>query len=119
MTIPHREIPHRPRFTEKPASTSILLRLYWMLGGNVALFLSAAAIFRARPTALSWLDAIYGGVALSLIIARYADVVSFDGARADGTPATHADLRRYIARLSIIALMIWIGVHTVGWLQAS
>jgi hypothetical protein len=111
MTIPHRDVPHRPRAIQKTSGASTLLRLYWMLAGNIVVCLIAAAILREGSGSLIGLDAAYGAAVLSLIVSRYIDIVRFDGSRADGLPATAADLRRYTFRVSLIASIAWITIH--------
>jgi hypothetical protein len=101
----------RPKTQEaREPSGSVLtlfVRLYWMLLGNMAVAISAAAVASA-PAALSAADAVLGVSLLSLIAARYADIAYLDGATAEGEPATLSDFRRYAAGVAVFGLALWI-----------
>lgn len=86
-----------------------LLRLFWMALGNLALL--GAAAFIGRRGAFSFLDAIYWLVVIALGAARYFDVVRFHGQTIEGEAATRDDLRRYLVRLLVLAIVLWAVAH--------
>jgi hypothetical protein len=88
-----------------------------MLMGNVLLLSIAGVLVLQESRSLGLFDAAYGAIALSLGLARYADIVRFDGSRADGTPATNADLMRYAFRLSLVSAVVWMVVRALPLLR--
>jgi hypothetical protein len=85
-----------------------LLRLFWMAFGNVALLFAGMQV--ASSERIGAADAVYAGVVVALLVARYVDVVKLNGMTIHAEPATRAHLRRY-------ALVI-AGVGLLGWLLA-
>jgi len=88
-----------------------LLRLFWMVAGNLALLALILSIF--RQGGFSFLDAIYWLVVGALAATRYVDIRRFAGMTVHGTPATMTDFRRYGARLLIVATGLWVAVHVL------
>lgn len=105
--------PDAPPDVETTASTGCLLRLYWMFLGNGLLALSAYLITQAHRT-LSAADVGFWLIAASLVVARYFDIVRFQGTMADGSPAGVADWRRYAIRTVLITLALWLVAHGLG-----
>lgn len=105
--------PTRPSSsTDHPAGC--LLRLFWLLFGNVALALSAMLIVRhGVGLGATWADALFGASLLALLAARYLDIHRYAGQTSEGTPATPADFRRYAAMLLGIAAVAWAGAHAI------
>jgi hypothetical protein len=97
---------------------ALLVRLYWMLLGNMAVAVSAAAVASA-PAAPSPADAVLGASILSLIAVRYADIAYLDGATAEGEPATIADFRRYAAGVAGVGLALWIAATAIARFGAA
>jgi hypothetical protein len=94
-----------------------LLRVFWMLVGNLLLLAAAYAITQS-PRLLGPADAFFWLAFGSLLAARYADVKHFQGRTAEGEPATMADWRRYAALLGGISLGVWLVAHLVAHLVA-
>ena len=88
-----------------------LLRLFWMVGGNLALFALVVSIF--NHDGFSLLDGAYWLVVAALVASRYFDITRFGGLTVHGTPATPADFRRYGTRLLFVAAGLWIVVHAL------
>lgn len=61
-----------------------LVRLGWMMIGNVALVLLAAAILMEPRWSLTLKDALFWAVAVAVIALRYLDVTRLGGCTADG-----------------------------------
>jgi len=88
-----------------------LLRLFWMVAGNLALLALILSIF--NQGGFSFLDAIYWLVVGALAATRYVDIRRFAGLTVHGTPATMTDFRRYGTRLLMVATGLWIVVHAL------
>ena len=88
-----------------------LLRLFWMVAGNLALFVLILSIF--NHGGFSLLDGVYWLVVVGLAGARYIDITRFAGLTAEGTPASLVHFRRYGIWLVITATGLWILVHVL------
>lgn len=97
-----------------PTGASVLLRLFWLLGGNAAIYLSLATIALTRPPLPSWLDAIIAATLALMLVARHADIVRHDGRRFDNDPATLRDWNRWATLLVFITLAVWVLAHLVA-----
>jgi hypothetical protein len=64
-------------------------------------------VFAARRTAPSPLDALYVGLVVLLILARYMDITRCHGQTTDGGPATLAHWRRYVLGLIPVTAGLW------------
>ncbi len=95
-----------------------LVRLAWMLFGNIALFLLAAFIAQHTQTAFSTTDLAYWAVVAAAIAARYWDIRSFKGQTATSQPATMAHWRRYALVLLVVSLVVWGAAHAIARLSA-
>jgi len=87
-----------------------LLRVFWMLLGNLLLLAAAYAITQS-PALLGPADALFWLCVGLLLAARYVDVKHFKGRTAEGRPATLADWRRYALLLGGISLGLWLVAH--------
>ncbi len=108
------ETPPQP----KDSVSGCLVRLAWMLLGNVALFV--AGIFIARHTGgfFSLADAAFWAVAALMIGVRRVDIERFRGQTVMGGAATMAHWRRYVAVLLLVALAGWGLAHGIARLSA-
>jgi hypothetical protein len=73
--------------------------------------LLAIAALIADRSEFSPLDGIYWLIVGALALARYLDIRRFDGRTIDGDPATPVHLRRYLMRLFMLAVGLWVVVH--------
>lgn len=78
-----------------------------MILGNAFLLLSAYGIFEKRDGFLSASDAVFWGVAASLMVVRFIDVYKLKGLTGAGQPATPSDFRRYALWLAVGAVCLW------------
>jgi len=90
---------------------SVLIRIFWMMIGNMALGLFAAFIVINRIPYFSIHDFIYWIVVVMLITARYIDVKKMNGLTAEGEPATIVHWRRYTFLLILVSMSLWIISH--------
>ncbi len=107
--------PGAPSDDAPASSAGCVLRLYWMLGGNLALVLILAA---APGNAGGWdvgpWDGVYGAVVLSLVAARALDLARYGGTRADGSPAAQGDGLRYALVWPAVMLGAWIAARLLA-----
>ena len=116
----------KPKSQNPPLSTpdapqtspaGCLVRLGWMLLGNIALLLSAAAISQNKA-AFSLADALFWAIAIGVVALRYVDIRVLHGQTAMGTPATIAHWRRYAVFMAAASLGIWLLAHGVARITA-
>jgi hypothetical protein len=94
---------------------AILIRIFWMMMGNMALGLCAVFITINSIPYFSVYDFIYWMIVVMLIIARYIDVKKLNGLTADGDPATPAHWRRHTFLLILVSVPLWIISHSLGY----
>jgi hypothetical protein len=89
-----------------------LVRLYWMLFGNLALLFTGFGI--ARSDNALYLIFFYFLILISIISARYADVKFLNGQLADVSgPATIHDWKKYSISISLLSFAILAGITVV------
>ena len=91
-----------------------LLRLFWMIVGNVLLALCAVSVVKGGYSLLGLDDAFYWAVVGCLLAARYVDIQYFQGKTADGDTASMADWRRYAVRIGVLSVGLWVVAHAIG-----
>jgi hypothetical protein len=96
---------------------SFFLRIYWMLAGNAGLALSGIAIAVEKKPWFSWIDILFWGICVSLIVARYLDIYHCGGLTSESEPATPAHWRAYSIRVAAAALGWWIVSHAIAYIQ--
>jgi hypothetical protein len=92
-----------------------LVRLFWMLVGNLGLLLAAIGIGENHAGfTLTGRDIFFWAVALSLVAVRYVDIRCLEGRTADNNrPASVSDWRRYAATVFGISLAVWLVAHSI------
>jgi hypothetical protein len=105
--------------SKRDTVSGCLLRFFWMMIGNIALFFLAILI--AQYQAFSILrDGAFWAVVLLLIATRFVDISYMSGETADGNPATRSDWKRYVAVLLGVASAVWLAAHglaATGWMH--
>jgi hypothetical protein len=92
-------------------AAGVVLRVFWMFFGNAALcFVLLWIAFESRGS-LSLGDAAFVAVVGALLLARYLDIARYDGATAEGAPATMVHFRRYAAGVIVLSLAVWAVLH--------
>lgn len=94
--------------------SGLLIRLFWMIGGNGILFFLTIAIFMESRGTLSGLDLAYWLVVVLQIAIRFYDIKYLGGATADYCTATLQDWTRYSVILFVAALSVWTVVHLIS-----
>lgn len=100
---------------ERHEATGCLLRVYWMLLGNVLVFLLAYGI-AMRGVYLTRIDLAYWLAAASLPLVKFIDIRFMRGTTADGAPATMSHWRRYTLMVMVITFTLWLAAHGIGFL---
>lgn len=97
-----------PKIQSTPDQPAIgyFVRLFWMAFGNVALFF--AWINVAASNQMGTADAVYCGLTLALLLARWVDITKLNGMTIRTLPATGVHLRRYCFGLLGIAMTGWV-----------
>jgi len=100
-----------PPNNKQCSGLGLLLRIFWMVIGSMALFITACAIYEGKKATLNLMDGIYWIIVFLIIIARYIDIKYLDGLTASGSPASIHHWYRYVAGLIICAGLIWGAAH--------
>jgi hypothetical protein len=98
---------------EQQPQAGELMRAIWLFWGSAALGLTGAVVSKGAPWTLSWVDALFWAVAVSMFLARFFDVTRFGGRTAEGKPATMRDFRMYAAKLLLVAGGMWAAAQSV------
>ena len=106
---------------ERDQSGGCLLRLFWMVVGNMLLLLAALAILERPSRVIGPADLVFWTTVAGMLAARYADIRHFDGRTADGQPATMAHWRTYATWVCGGAGVLWLAAHalTLYWRGSS
>jgi hypothetical protein len=108
-----------PAKKESTNAVGMLLRLFWMVIGNMVLVMVAVSIIENRQTFLSIADILYVVLVPLLIVARYLDIKFFEGATASGEPATIKHWRKYALTTASVAVAVWFAAHGISRLLAG
>jgi hypothetical protein len=101
--------------SRQSTAAGCLLRLLWMVFGNIA-FVSSLVAIAGRGGALSPGDGVLAAATASLLAVRYLDIRWMNGQTADGRPATMGHWRRYALVLIAAALVLGGAAHGIGWI---
>jgi hypothetical protein len=89
-------------------------RVYWMILGNSALYMTALAITQRAPPATWAVDTLFWATVASLVLVRYVDVRVLGGLTASGRRASLRDWHRYSRTLFLLSLALWIASQAVA-----
>ena len=104
----------------KTSGLGCLLRLMWMLAGNVVLFLSAVWISQnAAKSFVTAVDGVYAASLFAVVLSRYLDIRYFNGTTGTGEPATMRDWRRFAILVVALGLAAWGVAHGVAFFRAK
>ncbi|HOX06089.1 MAG TPA: hypothetical protein PK280_06785 [Planctomycetota bacterium] len=91
-----------------------LLRVYWLILGNLVLFFLAYFIAAGQVRG-EWrftvLDGAYAAAAVIQVLARYLDIRLCAGTTSTGAPGSMTVFRRYAAIMLAVSLAAWAGAH--------
>ena len=109
-TVKHEDQPQQ-------AGSGCLVRLVWMVFGNIALVIAVVSILRKQELAFSIADVALWAIVGVMVAARWLDVTRLNGLTAAGRRATLADWRRYAMLLTGGALALWALGHGWVWMK--
>ena len=98
--------------SDPPATTSVILRLVWMVA-MPAILLCVVFLAGKEPWTLGGSDAVHLMLVAIAIAARAADALRFGGTTARGEPATRADVVGYTIRLVFFTCVAWFVAQSV------
>jgi len=107
-----------PTNDKQSGGLSFLLRIFWMMFGNLILFLIVIGIYEGEKATLNLRDGIYWILVLLLMVVRYIDIKYLNGLTAIGAPASMRHWYRYIAVLTICAGLLWGLAHLANYFSA-
>jgi len=103
--------------TEKYDSPlGLLTRLYWMVVGNITLFMLTIFILLNNGKQLNAADAIFWTTVALLVLTRYIDIKLLGGLTVTNQPASMADWRKYTTFLLIGSTAVWGLSHVMNYL---
>lgn len=117
MTAAQRAMRRRRKSPPAQAPTSpvgALLRVFWLMVGNIVVYVTWIAIVFTTAPLPSLLDVVVWLTVLAMIVARRIDIVRYAGRTMDGEPATLADWRRYVALSTGVMVVGELLAHQLG-----
>jgi hypothetical protein len=94
-------------FTKQSTGTGCLVRICWLLLGNVAILIAARVIALHKESFWSPTDLAFWIIVAGMIAIRYLDISKLDGLTATGEPASMKHWKVYSLLLTVISLVIW------------
>ena len=106
--------------TDKQGSgLGIIMRLFWMVFGNLVLFISIMFIFQHEGGVFHTADVVFWITAAALVLVRYLDIKVCGGLTATGLRASMTHWIKYAAILLISSTAVWILAHAVNYLVVN
>jgi hypothetical protein len=96
--------------TPRTNGLQVLIRILWMLIGNIVLAALAISMYHAKSIP-SGKDVAFGVTLLFLLVIRYVDIRYLNGRTASDEPATPTTYRNYAIGLFVISLVAWAAAH--------
>lgn len=91
-----------------------LIRLFWTLLGNAALFILAVYSFERQAQSLSIFDGLYCLILVLTVLLRFIDIRWLKGETVFGQPASMTDFRKHVA-VSLPVFLVLLGLaHLLG-----
>jgi len=94
--------------TPTTPGTGLLMRLFWMVFGNIALLGAGGLLLKDDGEQLLELSIVYWLLVGAIVAARYLDIRRYGGRTAEGEPANLTHLRRHAAILVPVAALVWV-----------
>ena len=111
------QAPTPPDFPQERAS-GCLVRLCWMVLGNLALIVLARSIWLHEGSFLCLADLGFWLTVLAMAALRYVDVARLGGRTVYGQPATLRHWRLYALVLGLAALALWGLAHGAAYIRS-
>lgn len=113
MASPEKTVDHASQMT----GAGCLIRVSWMLVGNIILAACAAKIFMDKAGMFSASDVVFWADVALMIWLRRIDVTRMKGLTAGGEPATLGHWKRYAIALAAISVVLWLAAHAGAMLR--
>ena len=94
----------------------LLARLFWMVFGNMTLFIVTIFIFLNQGKMFNAADVVFGITVAALILTRYIDIKLLGGFTVTNQPASMANWRKYAIFLLIGSTAVWVLSHAINYL---
>jgi len=108
--------PKSPSDINPETGYGCLIRLCWMVLGNIALLIAAKMTSNHTGFSISFADVAFWLIVLFLAGIRYFDITRMGGLTVTmNKPATMAHWRRYVLFLVLIGLVLWGIAHAVAF----
>lgn len=91
----------------------VVVRIFWLMGGNVALFM--LAIFILEKKVYSAFDIVFWAIVIGLVLARYIDIAFLKGLTSNSEPATLKHWRIYAVKLLLASTALWGLAHGIPY----
>jgi hypothetical protein len=97
----------------------IIMRLFWMVFGNLVLLISIMFVFQHEGGVFHTADVVFWITAAALVLVRYLDIKVCGGLTATGLRASMTHWIKYAAILLISSTAVWILAHAVNYLVVN
>ena len=94
----------------------LLARLYWMLVGNMTLFILTIFILMNKGKPFNAADVVFWITVAALVLTRYFDIKLLGGLTVTNQPASMAHWRKYTIFLLIGSTAVWGLLHAINYL---
>jgi len=102
------------REPEPTGCLSVVVRIFWLMGGNLALLMLAVFIFQKKT--FSAFDIAFWAIVAGLILIRYIDITRLKGLTSNNEPATLKHWRIYVVKLLAASAALWGLAHGIPYL---
>ena len=103
--------------TEKYDSMlGLLARLFWMLFGNLTLFILTIVLLLNQGKMFNAADVVFWITVAALALTRYIDIKLLGGLTVTDKPASMANWRKYTIFLLIGSTAVWVISHAINYL---
>ena len=93
----------------------LVVRIFWLMGGNLALLMLAVFIFQKGT--FSAFDIAFWAIVAGLILIRYLDITRLKGLTSNSEPATLKHWRIYVVKLLAASGVLWGLAHGIPYLS--
>ena len=92
----------------------LLLRLYWMFIGHIAVFMAAVTICINQLQSSILVNSLFFVAVICLPISRYIEIKKYHGETADGEPATMSHWKRFSIMVAAYSIVLWLAAQAIA-----
>ena len=92
-----------------------LMRLTWLLGGNIVLGALTLNKLEQPPWTFTPGDLLFWLLVAAVVGVRYVDVKRFGGTTVSAAPATNRHVARYAVRFVAIWTLVWLAAQSIQY----